>query len=67
MIGSFSTAVDFSASRTLTGTCEETYAITGVFTSENSFSGTVTATYTPAFSGACIDCINKSWAVVGTR
>ncbi|HNH45547.1 MAG TPA: MopE-related protein, partial [Myxococcota bacterium] len=67
MIGSFSTSTDFSASRTLTGTCEERYAISGTFTSANSFSATVTATYIPAYGGACVNCINKSWNVTGTR
>lgn len=67
MTGTFSTATDFSAQHVISGSCTETYAVTGAFVDEFTFTGTLTATFTPRSGGACYDCSNQSWAVTGTR
>ena len=65
MAGSFTSATDFTAQRVITGTCTETYTVTGSFTGANTFSATVTAAFT---GGAyCFDCTTQSWTVNGTR
>lgn len=63
MQGSFTSATDFAADRTLSGSCDEIYEITGTFTSETSFS----ATFAASFVGSCFDCTAQSWTIEGTR
>jgi hypothetical protein len=64
MTGSFVTATDFDVSRTISGSCDEVYALTGTFTSETTFTGTFTASFVGG--RACYDCANQSWTVNGT-
>ena len=65
MSGYFTTGLEWSANRIITGTCTETYTIEGEFLDENTF----TATFTAQFSGGamCLDCSNRSWTIEGTR
>mgnify|MGYP000108745225 CR=1 FL=1 len=59
----------FSASVSIPGLCTEDYAFSGSFTGPNNFTGTLTATFTDA-SGTgfgCIDCVNQTWTINGTR
>lgn len=63
MTGSFTGAADFTASRTISGSCDEVYTFDGSFTSDTTFEGTFTAD----FIGACFDCSRQSWTVSGTR
>lgn len=65
MTGSFSSATDFDADNVLTGSCTETYAISGTFTDANTFDAVIDATFTGGSS--CFDCRNQSWTVTGTR
>jgi hypothetical protein len=55
----------FSLSCTLPGTCAETYAITGTFTDDTHWTGTVSATFVGGAS--CLGCVNRSWSVSGAR
>lgn len=43
-----------------TGDCTETYRLQGNFTTANDFVGTMTMTFTPAYGGACFDCVNQT-------
>ncbi len=56
----------FDLTCTLPGSCAETYRIRGTFSDDDTWSGTVSATFTGA-GGACFDCTNQSWAVTGRR
>ena len=44
---------------TSTGTCDETYSLTGMFTDDNTFTGTFTADFTPMSIGDCRDCLEQ--------
>lgn len=48
-----------SVTKTYTGTCDETYTLTGAFTGPDSFSGT----FSMSFSGICFDCSTQSFPV----
>jgi hypothetical protein len=64
MTGTINDSGLFSASRTLAGTCDETYSITGEFTDPDTFDATMSA----VFSGsACFDCTGYSLDVTGSR
>ncbi len=63
MTGTRSEAGVFAASRTITGTCDETYSITGEFTSETTFDATFEAAYS---GGACGTCSDQIWSISGT-
>lgn len=52
----------FSATCVYAGSCNETYTLSGTF-SGTSFTGTFTA----SFSGSCLNCVNQSWPITGTR
>ena len=49
------------------GLCEVTSILTGTFSDEDNWSGTYGVFFSPAFSGACSDCVNQSWSVSGSR
>jgi hypothetical protein len=55
---------DFYATRTITGTCDETYTVSGTFTSEESFEGVFTADFS---GGMCLNCSQQSWGIEGVR
>lgn len=67
MVGNYSTATAFSVSNFLGGTCDEEYILVGDFDSDDSFAGTLTATFTENFAGACYDCTDQRWSVTGRR
>ena len=67
MAGSFSSASNFDAAKTLSGTCDETYSLTANFTSPDEFVGTFTASYTPASKCSAYGCEDQSWSVHGTK
>ena len=52
-----------NVSCTLFGSCDEIYALSGMFTGPNTWTGTFTAT----FVGSCFDCANQSTPVTGQR
>ncbi|MCB9792672.1 MAG: putative metal-binding motif-containing protein [Alphaproteobacteria bacterium] len=54
----------FSASNSITGSCTETYEISGTFVTEDSFEATFRATFT---GWACFDCTSQVWSVTGSR
>lgn len=60
------TTRSFNLTCTAPGTCAETYTLTGMFTTDNQWSGTFRATYVGG-SGACFNCANQMWSVTGTR
>jgi hypothetical protein len=62
MEGSFSSTVDFDADRVLAGGCTETYAISGTFTSGDTFDAVFTASYS---GRQCLDCTDQSWSISG--
>jgi hypothetical protein len=57
------TSMMFDLTCTVPGVCAETYSLSGMFTSANTWTGTFTA----SFMGTCIDCVNQSVALSGTR
>ena len=62
------TAQDFSVSLVIPGGCEEAYSLNGSFTGDDSFSATLTATFTdPTGLGWCFDCVSQSWSLTGSR
>lgn len=65
MSGSFTSDTTFEVSRTIAGTCTETYTVTGTFVDENTLQGTFTA----AFSGGawCFGCTTTLWDFTATR
>ena len=65
MTGSFSTRETFAADRTITGTCDEIYEISGTFTDDNTFSATFTASFVGG--SACFDCADQTFTFTGTR
>jgi hypothetical protein len=67
MTGASASDGTIDVSCTLTGSCDETYALSGAFTGPDTWDGTFTATFTPASAGACFDCTNQSWDLTGTR
>ncbi len=63
MVGSVTGTGEFDADNSLSGTCTETYSITGAFTDRSNFDATFTANY----AGKCFDCANQSWEIHGVR
>ena len=57
------TGQDFAVSLVIPGGCEEAYSLAGSFTGDDTFSATLTATFT----GICFDCASQSWLVDGSR
>jgi hypothetical protein len=57
----------FAATCTLTGTCDETYSLMGMFTTDDQWTGTFTADFTPMSIGDCYDCMDQSGSVTGNR
>jgi hypothetical protein len=51
---------------TLPGGCAETYRLVGTFSTDNTWSGTFTASFSGGAS-ACSDCTMRSFSVTGTR
>ena len=56
----------FSLTCTAPGTCAETYTLSGMFTSDNVWTGTFRAQYVGG-GGACFGCAAQMWSVTGTR
>lgn len=64
MSGVFTSETSFQVQNRLSGTCTETYTLTGTFVDDVTFEGTLEA----AFSGMlCFDCSDRTWSVTGTR
>ncbi len=63
MSGTIDASDAFTTSNVLRGSCTETYGFNGSFTGPDTFTGTLTASY----SGSCFDCSNQSWTVTGNR
>lgn len=63
MEGAWTGASTFEADRTLTGSCDEVYEVSGTFTSDTTFS----ATFTASFIGSCFDCTNQTFSLSGSR
>jgi len=65
MSGSFTSDSSIEVSRSIPGTCTETYTVTGTFLDENTLQGTFTA----AFSGGtwCFGCTTTIWDFTATR
>jgi hypothetical protein len=60
--------MNFTSQYFIGGLCDELYEFDGSFTSEDTFTGTLTATFTDNLGGwGCIDCTNQSWVLHGTR
>jgi len=57
----------FSVSCTVPGSCDETYTLTGMFTDDDTWTGTYRSTFTPRSAGACLDCTNQMHSMSGTR
>ena len=55
----------FSASASVAGGCTENYGINGSFTTTDSFSATVTASFVGGAN--CFDCVDQTWTITGTR
>ena len=54
----------FSATHTITGSCDETYTLSGTFTDQDHFD----AVFSVAFSGSlCLDCTYQEWSISGSR
>jgi len=64
MTGTYSSADDFSADRTISGSCDEVYEVVGSFTSPTTFTATFTATFVGGRN--CYDCSDQSWTINGT-
>jgi hypothetical protein len=65
MTGTIAGDDSFAAYRTFTGTCTETYSITGEFTSADTFEAVVATSFTGGVY--CFDCTGRTWSVSGTR
>ena len=64
MTGSFTSRDTFEADRTITGGCNEIYAISGTFVDDNNFD----ATFTASFRGSgCFDCADQTFSFSGSR
>ncbi len=63
MNGSWSSDTEFYASRTITGTCNETYEFSGTMLDATSFAGSFDATFTGSL---CLGCTSQSWILTGT-
>ncbi len=63
MVGTIDTYKEFDADNQISGSCTETYSITGVFTDSSNFD----AEFTANFAGSCYDCRTQSWTVHGVR
>jgi len=68
MTGTFSSATEFSATRSISGSCTETYTISGTFTDPNTMEGTFTSNFSGG-GNACKDCPDppNSWSFTATR
>ena len=65
MTGAYSSAVDFEVVNNIPGACTEEYRLVGTFDTDDSFAGTLTATFT---GGAfCYDCVAQTWSVTGVK
>ncbi len=68
MMGTYTAATrSFTASCTLTGACDETYSLSGMFTADDQWMGSFTADFTPMSLGDCYDCADQSYPVTATR
>ena len=56
--------VNFNATRTITGGCDETYTIAGSFTDADHFDAVFFADYT---GSSCANCTSHQWDISGTR
>ncbi len=65
MSGTFPTATTVAASRVLTGTCTETYQVSGTFTDSDTFEGTLDLTFTGGLY--CLDCSTRSYEFTARR
>ena len=64
MTGTITGDEDFYGTRTITGTCDETYTVSGTFTSEDSFEGVFMADFS---GGMCLNCTQQTWNIEGVR
>ena len=46
--------------------CTERYTLTGMFTSDTTWTGTFTSEFLPISAGDCADCTMQSHAMTGT-
>jgi hypothetical protein len=53
----------FSVSNVIPGVCTETYILEGAFSDLDNWSGQFSVTFT----GSCLDCVNQSFNVSGSR
>lgn len=54
----------FDVQCTIPGSCPENYRLTGMFTSDDRWTGTFRANFGP---GSCFGCTNQMWSVTGMR
>ena len=68
MNGNFTSDTEFFAGRNIAGACTEDYRIEGEFIDENTFSGTLSLTFTDIYGlGLCYDCSSTLMAFSATR
>ena len=71
MSGTFSSPTSFSASNAISSGgagCDETYTLSGTFTSDASMAGVLTATFFDASGfGGCFNCTNQTWSISAVR
>ncbi len=67
MVGTFPTSTTVAALREITGTCTETYQVSGTFTDANTFEGTLDVIFTGTTSRSCLDCTAVSFDFVSRR
>ncbi|MBL8618602.1 MAG: putative metal-binding motif-containing protein [Deltaproteobacteria bacterium] len=65
MTGAYASATNFEVVNNIPGACTEEYRLIAAFDSDDSFVGTLTATFTGG--SWCYDCANQSWAVTGVK
>ena len=67
--GTLASDDSFTTAYSIAGLCSEDYGFNGSFTSADTFTATLTATFTDATGTGlmCADCVNQSWTVNGTR
>ncbi|MCB9778695.1 MAG: hypothetical protein H6742_09050 [Alphaproteobacteria bacterium] len=64
VVGAFDTDTAFIASRTIAGTCTETYTVEAEFTDADTLEGTLEARFTGSL---CLGCTTRSWSFTATR